>query len=81
MNVRSAPMPPTTSILNITVCTITPIRYATQKRTTKAMVETDRTNLHFRQKWILAAFNRGGTNFAKGNAEFNLYGMEGRSGA
>ena len=31
-------------------------------------------------KWVLAAFNKGSTNFAKGNASFNSYGMEGTSG-
>lgn len=35
----------------------------------------------YANEWVLAAFNRGGTNFAKGNAQFNVYGMEGTTEA
>lgn len=35
----------------------------------------------YANQWVLAAFNRGGTNFAKGNADFSVYGMEGRTEA
>jgi hypothetical protein len=30
--------------------------------------------------WVLAAFNRGSTNFSNGNAVFTTYGMEGTTG-
>lgn len=34
----------------------------------------------YANQWVLAAFNKGGTNFAKGDAQFNVYGMEGTNG-
>ena len=34
----------------------------------------------YSNQWILAAFNRGATNYAHGNADFSNYGMEGTGG-
>jgi hypothetical protein len=34
----------------------------------------------YANQWILAAFNKGATNFSNGNAVFSNYGMEGTTG-
>ena len=34
----------------------------------------------YANQWVLSALNRGKTNFAKGHAEFDVYGMEGTAG-
>jgi hypothetical protein len=34
----------------------------------------------YANRWVLAAFNRGATNFSNGNAVFTNYGMEGTAG-
>ena len=34
----------------------------------------------YANQWVLAAFNRASTNFAKGNAAFNDYGFDGANG-
>jgi hypothetical protein len=34
----------------------------------------------YANQWVMAAFNKASTNFAKGNANFGIYGMEGTAG-